>query len=119
MLVSCEEMTPEEYKKYIDEHTHTYEVVSVIQYISTETNRFGGVESESLKYCFTYIGDDGKLHQVDDFEHTEHGLWKVCVGNKNKYVIDDSRIDTYKTLYLTRETFAEIQANSKSIERSD
>lgn len=112
MLVSCDKMTQEEREEYIAKHTHTYEVVSVSQYIGTETNQFGGVVDQSLKYCFTYIGDDGQLHQVDDFEHTEYGLWKVRVGDTNKYVIYDNGMDCYKTLYLTKETLADIQVEN-------
>lgn len=92
--------------------THTYEVVSVSQYIVTETNQFGGVVDKSLKYCFTYIGNDGQFHQVDDFEHTEYGLWKVRVGDTNKYVICDA--DGRKTLYLTKETLADIQIGNNN-----
>ena len=74
------------------------------QYIFTKTNNFGAVLDQKLKYCFTYIGDDGQLHQFDDFEHTEYGLWKVCIGDENKYVVKDG-FNTYRWLYLTEETF--------------
>ena len=92
-------MTEEETSKW-----HEYQVVSVYQYISTKTNNFGAVLNQELKYCFTYIGDDGQLHQFDNFEHTEYGLWKVCIGDENKYVVKDG-FDAYRWLYLTEETF--------------
>ena len=105
-LTGCnsEPMTEEERVAYEASKWHEYQVVSVYQYISTKTNNFGAVLDQKLKYCFTYIGDDGQLHQFDDFEHTEYGLWKVCIGDENKYVVKDG-FDTYRWLYLTEETF--------------
>ena len=105
-LTGCdfEPMTEEERAAYEASRTHEYRVVSVYQYIDTQTNNFGGVIDQSLKYCFTYIGDDGQLHQFDGFEHLEEGLWKVCIGNENKYVVKEG-FDTYRWLYLTEETF--------------
>ena len=114
MLVSCKTMTEEERKAYIESRTHTYEVVSVYAYISTATNQFGGVTDESLAYCFTYVGSDNKLHQVDEFEHTEHGVYKVRIGNTNKYVVNDYY--GTKTLYLTKDTLSE---SSKNIKNTD
>ena len=104
-LTGCdfEPMTEEERAAYEASRTHEYRVVSVYQYIDTQTNNFGGVIDQSLKYCFTYIGDDGQLHHFDGFEHLEEGLWKVCIGNENKYVVKEG-FDTYRWLYLTEET---------------
>lgn len=104
-LTGCdfEPMTEEERAAYEASRTHEYQVISVYQYIDTQTNNFGGVIDQSLKYCFTYIGDDGQLHQFDGFEHLEEGLWKVCIGNENKYVVKEG-FDTYRWLYLTEET---------------
>lgn len=101
---SFEPMTEEERVAYEASKLHEYQVISVYQYISTRTNRFGAVLDEELKYCFTYMDDNGQLHQFDDFEHTEYGLWKVCIGDENKYVVKDG-FDTYRWLYLTEDTF--------------
>lgn len=105
-LVGCdyEPMTEAERAAYEASRIHEYQVVSVYQYISTRTNNFGAIIDQELKYCITYIGDDGQLHQFDDFEHTEYGLWKVCIGEENKFVVKDG-FDTYRWLYLTEETF--------------
>lgn len=105
-LAGCksETMTEEERVVYEESKYHEYQVVSVYQYMSTRTNNFGAVLDEELKYCFTYIGDDGQLHQFNDFEHTEYGLYKVCIGDENKYVVKDG-FDTYRWLYLTEDTF--------------
>lgn len=95
-----------EYKeRAVNNHNqlHEYDVISVYQYMKTETNLFGGVIRQEPRYCFTYIGEDGEIHQFDDFEHTEYGLWKLCVGDEDKYVIEDG-FDTYRWLYLTKET---------------
>lgn len=89
--------------------TSEYKVVSVVQYTRAITNRFGGVEEYRLNYTFTYIGDDGQLHQFDEFEHTEYGLWKLAIGTENKYVVVDKGLDTYRYLYLTEETLLNMQ----------
>lgn len=96
-------MTEEERTAYEASRTHEYQVTSVCQYIKTRTNNFGGIIDQELEYYFTYIGDDGQLHQFSGFKHEECGLWKVCIGDKNKYVVKDG-FDTYGWLYLTEET---------------
>lgn len=96
-------MTEEERAAYESSRTHEYQVTSVCQYIETRTNNFGGIIDQELKYCFTYIGDDGQLHQFNGFEHEESGSWKVCIGDENKYVVKEG-FDTYRWLYLTEET---------------
>lgn len=91
-----------------DSQPITYEVVSVTQYILTETNQFGGVTDQSLAYAFTYLDDNGDLYTVDEFENLAYGTTKVKIGKTNKYVIqDDCRI-----LYLTKDTMKNI-SNSK------
>lgn len=106
-LTGCnsESMTEEEQATYEASRWHEYHVVSVYQYMKvTKTNYFGAVLNQELRYCFTYIGDDGQLYEFDDFEHTEYGLWKICIGDENKYVVKEG-FDTYRWLYLTEETF--------------
>lgn len=85
-----------------------YPVVLVDKYIAARTNPLGAVTGHDLKYCFTFIGSDGQLHTVSDFEHTEYGLWKVCLGEENKYVIKESGLDTYRYLVLTEETMKKL-----------
>lgn len=106
-LVGCnsEPLTEEEKQAIEESRWHEYQVVSVCQYMKvTRTNYFGAPLSQELRYYFTYIGDDGQLHEFEDFEHTEYGLWKICIGDENKYVVKDG-FDTYRWLYLTEETF--------------
>lgn len=108
-LVACGEpakaMSDEEFEAYLDSITREYKVVSVYQYMDVETNIYGGIIDQDIKYGFTYIGDDGQLHEFDDFEHTEYGLWKICIGDENKYVVRDVGLDTYRWLILTSDTF--------------
>lgn len=110
-LTGCKvEMTEEERQAYIKANTHEYEVVSVHQYIKTQTTRYGHITSQEPRYTFTYIGGDGQLHQESDFYHTEYGLWRVCLGEENKYVETTDGVDTYKYLYLTKETLANMDS---------
>ena len=97
LLCACRAAVTEPTEPVINE----YEVMSVYQYTDTITNKFGGVIDTKVKYCFTYIGDDGQLHECKDFYHTEYGIWKLHIGKKNKYVTKGSE----KHLYLTKETF--------------
>ena len=110
-LTGCnsEPMTEQERAAYEASITNEYKVVSVYQYIATRTNNFGAVVNQEMNYCFTYIGDDGQLHQFDNFKHTEYGLWKVCVGDENKYIVRNG-FDTYRWLILTEETLNNIQS---------
>ena len=85
-------LTPKEYK-----------VLSVIPYIEVDTNGYGAVLSQDLGYAFTYIDENGVLHN-DTIYHTEYGIWKVCIGEENKYIVEDKGFDTYRYLYLTEET---------------
>jgi hypothetical protein len=79
-----------------------YEVLSVIPYIEVDTNGYGAVLSQDLGYAFTYIDENGVLHN-DTIYHTEYGIWKVCIGEENKYIVEDKGFDTYRYLYLTEE----------------
>lgn len=111
-LTGCnsEPLIKEEQAAYEASKWHEYQVVSVYQYMkATKTNYFGAILDQELRYCFTYIGDDGQLHEFDDYEHTEYGLWKVCIGDENKYVVKEG-FDTYRWLYLTEETFNNISS---------
>lgn len=80
-----------------------YEVLSVGQYIETHTNGYGAVLNQELAYYFTYIDENGVLHN-NTISHSEHGMSKVCIGEENKYIIEHNGTKTYKYLYLTKET---------------
>ena len=81
---------------------YTYEVLSVNQYVYTQTDNFGRSRGAELRYAFTYVDYDGTLHTVDDFQDLQYGNMKVCVADSNMYVHDYVRGIRY--LYLTRDT---------------
>ena len=85
----------------IEPEVNEYEILSVYQYTETITSNFGCVIDTEIKYCFTYIDEDGALRQIKDFKPTEYGIHKLHVGKENKYVEKGSE----KHLYLTKETF--------------
>ena len=80
-----------------------YEVLNVGNYMEVSTNGFGAVIDQYPAYYFTYIDGKGVLHD-ETIHHTEQGLWKVCIGEENKYVEKENRGGTYRYLYLTEET---------------
>lgn len=79
--------------------------MSVYTYTEYVTNLFGGVLSEDIKYGFMYVGDDGQPHEFKGFVNTKAGLYKIYLGDSNKYVTEQKGWDTYRYLYVTKETF--------------
>ena len=98
-------MTEQEKAEYMQQHTYEYKVVSVQRYLFPITNGWGGVLRYETRYSFSYVDGKGQLYEINDFYHTPYGLWKVCVGEENKYVVQDDGMDSYQWLYLTEETF--------------
>lgn len=76
-----------------------YEILNVGTYMEISTNGWGAVIDQYPAYYFTYIDENGVLHD-ETIHHTEHGIWKVCIGEENKYV----KKEAYRYLYLTKET---------------
>lgn len=101
------EMTEEEFAEYRASFLTEYEVCSVRQYVFTMTNNFGGVVDVELCYAFTYIDENGNLKTIDRFQHFEYGLTKVCLGDSNKYVIDNYG-ETRRYLYLTKDAISSL-----------
>lgn len=108
LLCSCSKMkmTEEEYKTMRASLVHEYEICSVYQYILPQTDRFGRVTGGSLCYAFTYIDSNGALQTVSQLENFEYGMTKVCVGESDKYVIDE--YTDIKYLYLSKDTLNSI-----------
>jgi hypothetical protein len=79
------------------------EVLSVGTYMEISTSGWGAVIDQYPAYYFTYIDENGVLHS-ETIHHTEQGLWKVCIGEENKYVEKENKGSTYYYLYLTEET---------------
>lgn len=104
LLCSCKpDLTDEELAEIRANSISEYEVVSVMKYTETRTNNFGGVTGTDICYAFEYIDDDGVLKSVKDFQHFEYGLTKVCIGDEDKYVVDEYG-ETRRYLYLTKDT---------------
>lgn len=80
-----------------------YEVLNVGNYMEVSTNGLGAVIDQYPAYYFTYIDENGVLHD-ETIHHTEQGLWKVRIGEEDKYVEKENRGGTYRYLYLTEET---------------
>lgn len=89
-----------------------YQVISVYQYTSIETGIFGKVKDQDICYYFTYIDDDGVLHEYEKFElvETPSGYNKLCIGEENKYVKIESELGINEYLYLTEEKLNNIQS---------
>jgi hypothetical protein len=101
-------LTPEEQESVYNDKIHTYEVLSVNQYVRTETNRYGGVMDTDICYTFTYLDSDGTLKSVQDFENIGSNSMQVTVGDKDVYIVNENS-DGGKTLQLTKETLSKIQ----------
>lgn len=116
VLTGCDEvsdpMSAEEWAAYRESLVHEYEVCSVMQYIKVNTNNFGGITSRDLCYAFTYIDGGGVLQTEYNFEHLEYGLTKVCIGDTDKYVVDNYG-ETTRYLYLTKETLKSLTTQSE------
>ena len=108
LLCSCAEleMTDAEYRAYRTSLIHSYDVCSVHQYVRPNTNQFGKITGSSLCYAFTYVTSNGTLKTIDQFEHFEYGLTKVCIGDSDKYVVDESTGIRY--LYLSEDTLGSL-----------
>lgn len=104
-MFGCHRLTEVEWAQYLADHTRTYEVLSASQYIKPVTNQFGNVIRTETCYTFTYTDENGGLYVEDDFQHLEYGLTKLCLGDTNQYKTVEDGLDTYRYLYLTKDTF--------------
>lgn len=69
LLTACQ--TPK--KVQHEDPTKTYNVISVSQFVETDTNSYGGVIDQRLAYYVTYIdtdGNAGNISLVPDRYHT-------------------------------------------------
>ena len=104
-------MTPEEYRAYRESFISRYEVLSVFQYPYQRTNAYGGVQGIDVCYAFTYVDGSGTLHSVERFQHLEHGLTKIQIGEADQYVIDRWGED-HRYLCLTEETLKSMRTSA-------
>ena len=103
-------LTPTKQAEYLETQKVRHDIVSVNQYIVTETNRFGGIRDTYVAYTFSYVDEKGNLHQIDNFVHYDSGYTQIQIGDRDQYVIDE--YEGKKYLILTEETLARIQINN-------
>jgi flagellar basal body-associated protein FliL len=108
-------LTPEEQIQYQQEQAEKrekmkerYEIMSVSQYVGTNTNNFGGITNTYVAYTFTYM-KNGQLCHIEKFIHYDNGNTKVVIDDKDEYVVD--KYDNTQDLVLTKETLATLKVN--------
>lgn len=78
----------------------SYEVLSVTSFIKVETNGWGGVTNQSVRYNVNYLDNQGGVQSIDinpnKYNHT------LALGTSDKLEITS---DGHYTLYLTRNTY--------------
>lgn len=82
---------------------HTYEIISIEEYIRVTTNQFGAVTDQSPAYSIWYkdTSKPGNVDLIEDIEFHEYGIHKM--------VLDDTDTITFRqdggiTIRLTEET---------------
>lgn len=85
---------------------HDCELVSIFPYVYTETNQYGGITNQEIKYNIMYISTDGTTHTDDDFEGN------ISIGEYDIYRVNDN-VDRYDKAYtsviLTRDTASKLK----------
>ena len=85
---------------------HDCELVSIFPYVYTETNRYGGIEDQEIRYNIMYISADGTTHTDDDFEGN------ISIGESDIYRVNDN-VDQYDkshaSVILTRDTASKLE----------
>lgn len=78
----------------------SYEVLSVTAFVKVETNGWGGVTNQSVRYNVNYIDNQGNVQSIDinpnKYNHT------LALGTSDKLEITSNN---HYTLYLTRNTY--------------
>lgn len=78
----------------------SYEVLSVTAFVKVETNGWGGVTNQSVRYNVNYLDNQGVVKTIDinpnKYNHT------LALGTSDKLEITSNN---HYTLYLTRNTY--------------
>ena len=106
-----ESLSPDELKKYQEEkeaqrqrYIKKYDVIAVDKYAKIT----GDWRNTKTKICYSFSYIEGNtLKHINDFEHTDYGLYKVIIGDKDQYIIDTYG-ETIYYLQLTKETLQKI-----------
>lgn len=85
---------------------HDYELVSIFPYVYTETNQYGEIAGQGIKYNIMYISADGTTHTNNDFEGD------ISIGKSDIYRVNDN-VDQYDrshaSVILTRGTASKLE----------
>ena len=103
---------PEKYEKATQERAiaeqeynecHTYEIISIEEYIRVTTNQFGAVTDQSPAYSIWYkdTSKPGSVDLIEDIEFHEYGIHKMVLGDKDTITF---RQDGGITVRLTEKT---------------
>lgn len=85
---------------------HDCELVSIFPYVYTETNRYGGIKGQEIKYNIMYISADGTTHTDDEFEGD------ISIGESDIYRVNDNvgQYDkAHTSVILTKDTAAKLK----------
>ena len=82
---------------------HTYEIISVEEYVRVTTNQFGAVTDQSPAYSIWYKDPSkpGNVDLIEDIEFHEYGIHKMVLGDQDSITF---RLDGGLTVRLTEET---------------
>lgn len=84
---------------------HDCELVSIFPYVYTETNQYGGITNQEIKYSIMYTAD-GTTHTDDDFEGN------ISIGESDIYRVNDNvgQYDkAHTSVILTKDTAAKLK----------
>ena len=85
---------------------HDCELVSIFPYVYTETNQYGGITNQEIKYSIMYISADGTTHTDNDFEGD------ISMGESDVYRVNDNvgQYDkAHTSVILTKDTAAKLK----------
>ena len=106
------EKNPEKYEQAAQERAmaeqeynerHTYEIISIEEYIIVTTNQFGAVTDQSPAYSIWYKDPSkpGNVDLIEDIEFHEYGVHKMVLGDQDTITF---RLNGGITVRLTEET---------------
>lgn len=82
---------------------HTYEIISIEEYIRVTTNQFGAVTDQSPAYSIWYKdpSQPGNVDLIEDIEFHEYGIYKMVLGDQDTITF---KLNGGVTVRLTEET---------------
>lgn len=87
----------------------SYEVLSVTTFVKVETNGWGGVTNQSVRYNVNYLDSQGNVQSIDiNPNKYNHSL---AIGTSDRLEITS---ENHYTLYLTRDTYNKLTGGLSS-----